>query len=731
MAALSWEVAWQIRAILALGMSSWGTAVTLAVTMGGMSAGALLSGHILKGKAVSRPLRIYGALEFIIGLAGLTLGMAFHLVESIDTWLYGVLNHESVLLHALGIACVLGIPTMAMGATLPVLGLIGQQFRISIAVLYGLNTLGAAFGVLAAAFLFIPLLGMNGMSVFIAFINIFVGFIAWIQPAGPIVGMESEQEPSNQTDISYNLATILVVVTGFATFALEVAWFRSLTAAFMSTTEAFAIMLACVLISLGAGAWMVSTLKKMRIPIGTILAMSGILILLATPLVERFDIFTNTLAYNPYSLFFQWFSLSLYVLGPPILLLGILLPWVLDSQTNPKQWGFLYGLNALAAIFGALLTAWVLLPSFGFAKTAWMIGALVAFVGLVISADKKRRNLIALCAVMALTLAIVFESGVGTKRIQGPSPLDKPFKVLKAYQGPDVATAAIEYEDGGRVLYIDGFAATAQAEEGKLSQGAHYMKWMGHLPMILHPNPKQALVICFGTGQTLNAVRNENPESLDIVDINPNVFKLSHYFTANDRVLDDKRVQKTIMDGRAYMRRTSKIYDIITLEPMPPVFAGVNALYSYEFYKLAREKLGPDGIIAQWVPFHIVSPKYAESVAETFRSVFPNSILWLDPQSQTGILVGSVNESIALGTQWPGLSRSADGRDLSPSEIKDAILLSVDQLKEYGANAEIVTDDNQILAYGEAAHDMRNLENLDQSKQHTILNRNKDSTITD
>ncbi|MGH6793980.1 MAG: hypothetical protein ACREDH_01955 [Methylocella sp.] len=50
MAALSWEVVWQIRSSLALGISAWGTAATLAVTMGGMCAGALAIGFVFRDK---------------------------------------------------------------------------------------------------------------------------------------------------------------------------------------------------------------------------------------------------------------------------------------------------------------------------------------------------------------------------------------------------------------------------------------------------------------------------------------------------------------------------------------------------------------------------------------------------------------------------------------------------------------------------------------------------------
>jgi spermidine synthase len=163
------------------------------------------------------------------------------------------------------------------------------------------------------------------------------------------------------------------------------------------------------------------------------------------------------------------------------------------------------------------------------------------------------------------------------------------------------------------------------------------------------------------------------------------------------------------------MRRTQKKYDIITLEPMPPTFAGVNALYSKEFYELARQKLNNGGIIAQWLPFHIVALRYGASIAKTFQDVFPNAILWIDPPSKTGILIGSKDDSETLGINWPGFARTNIARNLSEAEVKKAVALDSKDLKQYDAFGDTVTDDNQLLAYGLASNFVGNLkaENLD------------------
>jgi spermidine synthase len=700
-AALSWEVLWQIKSSLALGVSAWGTAITLAVTMAGMCIGSLLMARLLRDQAISRPLAIYGGLELLIGSSGLFLDKGFRSIEAFDTWIYAGLPAGSPLVHALGIGLVLGLPTLGMGATIPVFGLVGRQFGISIATLYGLNTLGAAAGALLAAFLLIPMLGVAGAIVAVALINAGVGIACLAlrakatRSAAGRDRFAAEPALTSPEIFAPGAAYLCVAVTGFATLALEIAWFRSLTAAFQSTTSAFAVMLAAMLVALGAAAWLTPYLKARQISLGLLVGCAGMLILLATPLIERFDLLPYS---EPPLLIVDWFVWTLLTIGAPVVLLGTALPWLLDDQDSPRQWGRLYAINTLAAIAGALCAAWVFLPSIGFARTAWLTGALVAGTG--ISLSQNRRQLAMLSGgIAAFAVAVMGESGAGRTRIQGWVKIaEAPTRILEVYEGPEATVAAVGYADGAHALVINGFVA---ASEHALS---HYMPWMGRLPMLAHPDPQNALVICFGTGQTANAVRQENPRSLDIVDINPRVPLLAHHFPLNEGVIDDPRVRVTIMDGRAYLRRSTKIYDVITLEPMPPTFAGVNALYSKEFYELAAQRLSRQGVIAQWLPFHLVAPDYSVSIVKSFAAVFPNSILWIDPLSRTGILLGSKDPDAPLGKAWPGFARTGLARDLDEAAVNRGVTLDRAAISRYGSLGVAVTDDNQRLAYGNAVN---------------------------
>lgn len=717
LAALSWEVLWQIRASLAIGVSAMGTAVTLAATMGGMTVGALTMGRALQRRRITKPLRVYGMLEVVVGLAGLVFQPGFALLERIDGALF--LRAPSVvgLAHLVGMLVVLGLPTFAMGATVPVFGLMARASRTSIAALYGVNTAGAALGVLLVTFGLLPRLGVELTAMFMTGINLTVALLAYLvraeapsdapegadalgpadapEPAAGVAGVAGGAAPAPDAPVLLpsRVAGYVAFLTGFVSFGLEVAWFRTLRASYRSTTDAFAVMLVSVLVPLAFGASLGSWLRARRVRMGSVLAAAGAAVLLVTPLIERFDWLGARKFTSVWAMCLMWLGGSLPVLGLPMLLIGACLPWLLKDHVAPASWGRLYAINTMGAVAGSLTAAWVLLPTLGFARSAWLLGAVVVVASLFVpSFELSWRRLVP--GAFALAVAIAGESGAGRTRIIGnfSSPIAR---IVRFEEGTDSTLAVADNAQGERLLYIDGFVATNE------SASAHYMAWMGRLPMLVHPAPKRALVICFGTGQTANAVRRENPESLDVVELSSAVLRSAHLFAKNEAVLEDPRVHATVMDGRAWLRRTERVYDVVTLEPMPPNFAGVNALYSREFYELVASRLGEGGVAAQWIPFHILSVHDAIAIVTTFHSVFEDSFVWVDPVIGTGIVVGRRgNGTSDVARAFPGLQRPSEGRDLDPAAILGAVALEPEDVTRLAQLGEIITDDNQLLAYG-------------------------------
>lgn len=698
-AALSWESVWQLRSSIAFGVSAVGTALTLAATMAGMSVGAILMGRWLKRRTIHRPVLLYGLLELVIGLSGLLMPHGFDLLERLDVHFYRLSPALAPLLHGLGIALLIGPPTLAMGSTVPVFQLISRQHGNSVAVLYGVNTAGAACGVLLLSFVLLPTFGVGRSCMVMAALNLLIFGLALLfrrrtVEAGDAGAREKEVASGGAPVLGFGAAQLLVLLTGFVTFGLEVAWFRALRTAFWSTTDTFAIMLASVLVPLAVAARLVPLLRRLRVPLVSLLLLAGLAILLSAPLVERMDLFARTAEGGHYATLSWWLLLCLGILGPPILLVGLFLPWCLEEFRDPAQAGRLYGLNTLGSVLGALAAAWLTLPALGFARSSWLFGILVLLLCLLLC-RWRGRLITAVCGAAALLVAINLSSSPGRDRYFAMRGFGG-FQVLALLEGPDSTVTVVEKPDRSRHLMIDGFSASSTAV-----LGGQYRTWMGALPMLLHPEPKDCLVICFGVGQTAHALRLEEPRSLDIVDVSAAVFEMAGHFSRNHGILEDERVSHHVMDGRAWLRRTDRVYDIVTLEPMPPNFAGVNSLYCREFYEEAAARLAPGGIVAQWLPLHLVTDDHGAAITATFQAVYPDALLWLDPIGGTGILLGRT-EAVGepLGADWPGLRRRRADRTLRDGEIPLCVILGPEGLLRYSALGEVITDDNQLLAFG-------------------------------
>lgn len=696
-AALSWEILWQIQASLSIGVSARGTAITLAATMGGMALGSLSMGRFLRARRVSAPLRVYALLELSIGLHGALLlrpGLAF--LERFDAAHFAAHPTLMPLVHLAGIALLLGPATAAMGATVPLFGRIAAERGGSISSLYAANTAGAAAGIALVSFVALPYLGVEVTGVLVACVDLVVALGAVLAGARPPVaaGAPSKVEPSPASPPTPR-AFLVAFSTGFVLFGLEVAWFRPLRATFLSTTQAFAILLLAVLAPLAAGARLARVLARRRTPMSHVLAATAAAALLATPLIERFDRALTALPLGYGWTLAAWTSATTAALGPAVLMLGTCLPRLLDERDGTVAWGRLYATNTAGSVLGSLLAAWVLLPALGFARTAWLLAGWLLAVALLV-AEKAARRRALWVGLPALLAAVLGQSQVGRTRVAGH--LGGAHTVRSYREGPDATVAVIDDAKGHRGLVIDGFVAS------EVGPTTHYMRWMGHLPGILHPDPRRALVICFGTGQTADALRAEGPADLDLVELSPAVYAMAPLFAQNHGVLGDPRVHPQVMDGRAFLRRTEQRYDVISLEPMAPNFAGVNALYSREFYELAAARLREGGLMAQWVPFHLLSVHDARAIVNTFRGVFPEAILWIDPVDLTGIVVGRRGAADPpLGSAWPGLARRAP-RDLAPASIPAWLALDARGVERYADGAATITDDNQLLAYGPERH---------------------------
>jgi spermidine synthase len=255
-------------------------------------------------------------------------------------------------------------------------------------------------------------------------------------------------------------------------------------------------------------------------------------------------------------------------------------------------------------------------------------------------------------------------------------------------------------------------------------------RMLGHIPALVHPNPKTVLVVACGAGVTAGSfIPHPEVEEIVICDIEPLVptyvtpffSKENHNIVGryvNGKVtdkgfLESGRVKLVYDDGRHYINTLKdKKFDIITSDPIDPWAKGTAALNSYEYYKKCKEHLNEGGVMALWMPIYESDEPTLKSVIATFFKVFPDGILWTNDSGRSGydaVLFGQTGPTKINITE---LQARLDREDQKP--VKDSMSAvgfnSIAELfgtyggdavrmTEWTAGAEINTDRNMRLQY--------------------------------
>jgi spermidine synthase len=287
-----------------------------------------------------------------------------------------------------------------------------------------------------------------------------------------------------------------------------------------------------------------------------------------------------------------------------------------------------------------------------------------------------------------------------------------------------MATVAVyDEENGDRSLTVDGKVDATSFGDLPTELIS------GHLPMILHENPEEVLLIGLGSGITLGAVE-QYPSLINVeaVEISNAVIESAKYFKeANHDALNNEKLTMIQADARNYVfaqGKTGKEYDVITAEPSNPWMAGNSILFTREQFELYKKVLADDGIICQWVHYYSMSPADLNTVIATFTDVFPNSTLW-----RTGgdlLLIGTKDKQsidfVALNTRVQQPDISADLKRMDVDDVYGILgrfVMGPEALEAFSDGAPMHTDNNPILQFSapKSLYNDTNLVNNAQSLQ--------------
>lgn len=658
---LVYQVLWVRILSLTFGVTTIAVTTVLAGFMAGLALGSAAAGRVADW--ARQPLAVYGLVELGIGLLGYLSPEAFAALRQVHAWLpaTGDLEQGPGLVAALvplGLAfLIVMVPSTLMGATLPVVVksslLRSHQLHRDVGLLYGGNTAGAIAGTLAAGFVLIGGYGLQATASAAAAGNLLAGVTALalaglVRPrplpddAGgpPDPAPRGAEEHADRGAVSPRVVAWVYGLSGFCALAYEVVWTRLLALFFDGTTYPFTIMLATVLAGIAAGSCAISPLLSRWRNWGLGLALlemalglSAVAGLWAFGRLHGLATWADAVAAgSPLGAPDRAaLVVSLATIFPTALLMGAAFPVAARLYTTRaahagSQVGAIYAANVCGAILGSYAAGFVLIPQLGAQNSVVALASLNLLLGLALLAALHRplgrvRATLALAGAGALALAAIQAPDLRTHLLPGGAPAS----TLVWYgEDAEATVSVLDVPGHGRVMYVNSRPQTYDEPDPLRVQ-----RLLGHLPMLLHPAPRDVLVVGLGGGATAGAVAAHPGARVDVVELVPDVLRAARLFDhVNGRVLDRPNVRWIVDDGRNYLLRAvqaGRRYDVITADLIRPHYAGAANLYSAEYYHLAAQALREDGVMAQW--FELSPSHQHQLLIRTFLQAFPHAVL--------------------------------------------------------------------------------------------------------
>jgi spermidine synthase len=624
---LVYQVVWLRLAMAAFGVTTPLVSIVLSVFMAGLAFGSWGAGRLVRRAehlTAASLLRLYGLAELIIGVSGVAVPFELRwgreLLGKIGadvTWA----SSTHYLAAGIWIGIVLVPYCTAMGTTFPLAMAALRRSRArdaarSFSYLYLANVLGATAGTLTSALCLIELLGFRGTLGLAAGMNGLLGVGAFVL-SRDAAGTAPFPRPVSRAPVSeagrahtlLSTTPWLLFTTGMVSMAMEVVWIRQFTPFLGTVVYGFATILALYLAATFLGSvayrrWGRGATASWTAAAGGIAwascGLSALLPLAATDprVLGGYDVTRVALGVVPFCA-----------------VLGFMTPLLVDrwSSGDPDRAGTVYAINVVGCILGPLVACFALLPHLGerwslvaLSVPLFVVGLAAGLAPQLSRAEPLRRAIgrgTVMAGVVALSLVLVFLTD-DFEAVYAPREVRRDFTATVIATGTGMR----------KLLLVNGAGMTTLTPVTKM---------MVHLPAAFRPAPPEdMLVICFGMGTTFRSALSWGGR-VTVVELIPSVPTLFGYFHRDaSRMLESSRARIVVDDGRRFLERSRTRYDVITVDPPPPVeAAGSSLLYSREFDALVKEHLKPGGIFQLW--FSGGDPTALSSVAKATRDSFP------------------------------------------------------------------------------------------------------------
>lgn len=717
---LLFQTIWFRQAKLLFGSSTVSSSLVLAAFMAGNSLGGLFT--VLFQSKLNPPQKYLGIALALTGCSSAALVLFFPVSTDWFAPVFRNFLDYPIALNLLRFflaSIFMALPSTAMGMIFPLTVFWATKndplFPSSIALLFAANTFGAICGALLGEFYLFERFGLQSPAMIFACIAAFLGFYLFRnRESTPQISPMLKTTSRTFLAALMNPAVFMVFVTGTLFMALEVVWIRFIQMFIFPSSPVFAGIIVTIISGILTGSLLFRLLNR-HLNLCQILPwpvfLSGIWVAAGYATFAYFlPFFVSGRIDSPIELLCS----TAYVTFPAALASGFFFPLCAaiiqtTQQNSLLATGSICAANAAGSTIGPLLASLVFIPVFGMEKTL-----LIAASGYILSAMAAacffcnkgivRNALLAFFAISAMgTVALFPEDGFARYINLSLAHLrNQNSEIAGIWEGQNETLVLLRENFFGHTqsckMISNGFSMS-----GTNHFSRRYMSMFACLPLALHPDPKDALLICFGVGVTANALTTwPHLQKIKIVDISPEVFSVSRKMLAPGQKspLDDSRVETLVEDGRFFLQTTDSNYDLITAEPPPPKHDGVSSLYSREFFQLVFKRLREGGFFSIWLPVKQLTLNDTRAITKAFLEVFPEASLW----TGTGpdwILLGyrpplkKINQA-----QFDKLWKNSQYLNLlqdifieSPPQMASCFLADSQTLKTFCAGAYPLTDD--------------------------------------
>lgn len=768
---LIFELLWTRQLTLVFGSTTLAVSTVLTAFMGGLGLGSFIAGRVADRlrDPIGTYARLEAGIGVYALLIPLVIARYPALNQAL--WAafgdhYGLLS----LLRFAAAAALLLLPTTLMGATLPVLSryFVAHPWELPrvgarLGTLYAINLFGAVAGSFLAGFVFLPSIGVRATNWVAASFNLTLAAAAlglrWVlarrqapatasldellakaqasAPTGPEAVAEKPAVPLLDAR-TRRVVLAAFIVSGATAMTLQGLWTRTLAVVIGSSIFSFTLILLAFLVGLGSGSAVFGriadkTAHPVRWLCGVHLGIAvcvGLSYLLVDHLPFMFAWLVSSTGFSVDAVLVCQFALACLTVLPSTFLMGAVFPLTIrivtaDLNQVGRQVGFAYALNTIGAIVGSFLSGFVVLPLLGLQKgiyVAVVCGLAVAgALALVAPAPRRWRLAVAGLAPVLAVAGLLLPRWNLTNFSQGFFRMSIAREYIeKARDRRPWQTPKLEfYEDGvATTVTVDRWNKTFSLKNnGKVDASSDAdmptQVSVGLLPMLLQRGvpeapPARVALVGFGSGVTAGSVTQAPIASLEVVELEPAIYRASHYFDfVNQRPLENTLVTARVGDGRNFLSQRSDRFDVIISEPSNPWITGVSNLFTREYFQDIKRRLAPGGLFCQWAQLYEMAPWNVKTIYRTLRTEFPYVYVFAAEDLSSDTILIATLEPLPLdvgriGRVMRDPKVAAEARRAgweSPFDVVAQVLLAPDEIESFTAGAVVNTDDNARIEF--------------------------------